>query len=85
MYNNMIRLFFGFQPCFDGASICPCLPAEWRMASMSNLLRGVRYYLKITNLGGEHIKLVVNRQEWDGNFIPYDLGKAMVDIQVKLE
>lgn len=82
MYNNAVKLFFGFQPDYKGVHIRPCLPGAWKSVSMNTHLRGVQYRIRINNPIGVDPKLVVNGHAIEGDFIPYrDAG--LVNVEVK--
>ena len=84
MYNNVIKLIFGFQPDYKGVYIKPCLPAEWKSVSMKTHLRGVQYYLKISNSGGSKKTLLVNEKEIAGDFIAY-CDEPVMNLEMRFE
>lgn len=81
MYGLMINYFLGFRPGYQGVYINPCLPEEWREASLSTTLRNTEYKIKIQKGTGKKGEITVDGETLEGSFIPYS-GKKKIAILI---
>ena len=60
----------GLKRDFDGLTITPALPAEWKHVEAERIFRGNKLYITYENAGREEISLVVDGKELNGNKVP---------------
>ncbi|MFH0939018.1 MAG: hypothetical protein V1899_07040 [Planctomycetota bacterium] len=75
VFTAIIEGMMGIKPGYDGLTIRPCFPREWKEASAEVNLRGARYLLTVRNLDGRETgvrKLLLDGREIPANEkIPY--------------
>jgi cellobiose phosphorylase len=76
----------GLRPEYDGLTIDPCIPADWKGFKATRTFRGKRVNVEVTNPRGVQKgvkRLVLNGETLEGNFIP--AGKLAAENEVLVE
>jgi len=79
------QYILGVKPDYDGLSVDPCIPPEWKGFSVTRRFRDADYHIEVKNPNNvsKGIKsLVVNGEEVQGNIIP--LFEAGSEVKVEL-
>ncbi len=72
----LIRNVFGLKAEMEGLRISPCLPDEWKDASITKKFRKAEYNISYVG-GGCDVKLIkVNEEILEGNLLPYEENKS---------
>lgn len=75
-YFAITQYILGIQPEYNGLRIDPCIPKEWPGFKASRLFRGKSFEIEVKN--EHHIekgveKILLNANEINGNFIPFEM------------
>ena len=77
----------GLRPDFNGLSLEPSIPSEWKEFSMTKDFRGKKLNIKVLNPNGAEsgcVRLTVNGADMDGDYIPFDKLAEKNDIVLKM-
>lgn len=72
---------------YDGVIIDPCVPAHWDGFSYTRVYREISCTVLSPALPFENArskKLIVDGEELDGNFLPYDKIKGKKSVEIKV-
>jgi N,N'-diacetylchitobiose phosphorylase len=84
-YYAATQYIMGVQPEYDGLTIDPCVPSSWKTFKMTRRFRGKFFNIEVKNENGVQkgvIKLVVNGEELNGNYIPLSKMKNQNEVIV---
>jgi len=70
MFRAVVEYFLGIKPDFDGFHIDPCLPSEWKTASIQRLIRGKKYDIEITRKDKDYC-VKVNGKDLLSKYLAY--------------
>ena len=87
MFLAASQYILGFRPDYDGVIIDPCVPAHWDGFSYTRVYREISCTVLSTALPFENArskKLIVDGEELDGNFLPYDKIKGKKSVEIKV-
>jgi cellobiose phosphorylase len=71
-YYSAITYILGIQPEYEGLSINPCIPSDWKSFKMKRRFRGKFFNIEVKNENGTQkgvSKVLVNGNEIEGNVI----------------
>ena len=74
---------FGIKPCYEGLKISPCIPDEWKQATVRRRFRGCDYTVRIDNSAacGNRVKeIYLDGKKFDGEYILSDNEKAEISV-----
>ena len=80
LYRAITEFVLGVQADFDGLKILPCMPSEWKNATVTRIYRGVKYRIEYER-GNEKGVFVDGKKQKNGK-IP--LAKAGEELKVKV-
>ncbi len=85
-YVAITQWILGIRPTFDGLSVAPVIPSEWRGFNAVRRFRGVRYVIHVERSGpGNSVRLEVDGHLVGGTLIPLPPGGTdEVHITVKV-
>ena len=71
-YYAITQFILGIKPDYEGLTIDPCIPADWKYFQITRKFRGATYHIEIKNTGvNRGIKsLTVNGNRLSGNIVP---------------
>ncbi|MDR0413088.1 MAG: glycosyl transferase [Dysgonamonadaceae bacterium] len=71
-YYAVTQFILGIKPGYDGLTIDPCIPADWKGFRVTRRFRGATYHIEVENTGVEKgvQSLALNGRRVDGNRIP---------------
>jgi N,N'-diacetylchitobiose phosphorylase len=81
------QYILGIRPEVEGLRIDPCIPSGWEAFSVRRAFRGKVLNIKVQNPTGVQkgvSKVVLNREEIEGNLIPVDRMRDENDVTVML-
>ena len=87
MFLAASQYILGFRPDYDGVIIDPCVPAHWDGFSYTRVYREISCTVLSPALPFENArskKLIVDGEELDGNFLPYDKIKGKKSVEIKV-
>ena len=87
MYIAASQYILGVRPCWEGLTVDPCLPPEWKHARVTRLFRGCRYDIAIENETGEGTRvkaLEVDGHRIDGCTVPHEKDRGQASVRVIL-
>jgi cellobiose phosphorylase len=74
-YVAITQWILGIRPTFDGLSVSPVIPSDWKGFEVVRSYRGVRYEIKVKRKGsGNQVSLEVNGRKISGTVIPFPSG-----------
>jgi len=79
------QYILGVRPEYDGITIDPCIPSEWKKVKITRRFRGKNLEIDITNDAGAEkgVKAIsVNGNDLDSGFIPFSMLKDKNTITV---
>jgi len=85
MYIAVTQYILGIRPCWEGLSIEPCIPSDWKEFSAKREFRGTVYRFHFKNITGRCKgveRIEVNGQEIEGNVVPHVAGREEVMVDV---
>jgi cellobiose phosphorylase len=65
----------GIQPDYNGLTIEPCIPGNWKQFSVTRRFRNKLFHINVQNNEGKQHgikKLILNGEELKNNFIPIE-------------
>ena len=74
---------FGVKPCYNGLKIKPCIPDEWKKATVKRYFRGCEYTIEIDNSAacGNTVKeIYLDGKKFNGEYILSSAQTASVKI-----
>ena len=74
---------FGIKPCYEGLKISPCIPDEWKQATVRRRFRGCDYTVRIDNSAacGNRVKeIYLDGKKFDGEYILSDNEKTEISV-----
>jgi len=77
----------GIQPEYNGLSIDPCIPSNWKQFKATRRFRGKDFNILVKNENGNQKgvwKITMNGEEIKGNFIPVSLMKDKNEVVVMM-
>jgi N,N'-diacetylchitobiose phosphorylase len=80
------QYILGLRPEYDGLTIDPCIPSNWKGFTANRTFRGKRLSVEVSNPAGVQKgvrKLVLNGEALETNFIP--AGKLLAENQIVVE
>jgi cellobiose phosphorylase len=86
-YAAITQNILGIIPDYEGLTVNPCIPKEWKTYSVSREFRGARYNITINNQAGVCKglkKMVVDGKEISGNTIPLLESGKVCQVEVIL-
>jgi len=84
-YYAATQYILGIQPDYEGLKIDPCTPSSWTHFTVSRVFRKKILNIEVQNDSGVQKgvkKIIINGQEFEGNFIPLDKMKKTNDVVV---
>lgn len=84
-YYAATQYIMGVQPEYDGLTIDPCVPADWKSFKMTRRFRCKFLNIEVKNESGIQkgvSKMIVNGEEIAGNFIPIEKLKEKNEVSV---
>jgi cellobiose phosphorylase len=84
-YYAATQYIMGVQPEYDGLTIDPCVPADWKSFKMTRRFRCKFLNIEVKNESGIQkgvSKMIVNGEEIVGNFIPIEKLKEKNEVSV---
>lgn len=84
-YFAATQYILGVRPDYDGLTIDPCIPAQWKRLEISRYFRNKQFGIEIKNDNGVQKgvrKIVLNGDTIDGNLIPLEMTKERNDVLV---
>jgi cellobiose phosphorylase len=82
-YVAATQFILGIKPDFDGLSIQPSLPSDWKGFSVTRNFRGASYKIKVERKGiGNKITLKVGGKTLNGNLLPVAGPGSTVNVEV---
>jgi len=84
-FTTISQWILGIRPGYDGLTINPCIPAEWKEYTVTRQFRGATYVIHVKNPNGVCkgvIGITVNGKPIDGTTLPYDPSVKEYDVQV---
>lgn len=84
-YYSATQYILGIQPDYTGLKIDPCIPSSWKEFSVSRVFRKKILNIKVQNKSGVQKgvhKIVINGEEIEDNFIPFNKMKENNEILV---
>ncbi len=80
------QYILGIKPSFNGLTIQPVFPADWKEITANRLFRGVMYKIHVTRMGaGNSVEVHVDGKKIDSNMIPLPpngTSSMKVDVRV---
>jgi len=79
MYTAATRFLLGIRPAYDGLTIDPCIPAEWKEFKVSRQWRGATYNITVRNPNGAEsgvASITLNGAPVDGSVPPQEPGTS---------
>ncbi len=76
-YHAVTHWILGIRPGYDGLTIDPCIPADWREFEVTRQWRGATYLIQVKNPGGvqKGVKgLILNGEPVEGPLPPQEVG-----------
>jgi len=73
MYRVVLDYIFGVRASYDGLTINPVIPSEWKHFSIDRIHRGTRYHIEVHNPDGKEqgVKEIrINGHRIHGNILP---------------
>ena len=74
----------GLKRDFDGLTVTPAFPADWKHVEAERTFRGNKLYITYENVGNGEVSLVVDGKEVKGNKIPLFADDKAHQILVKM-
>jgi cellobiose phosphorylase len=77
----------GIKPQYQGLEVDPCIPKAWPGFTATRRFRGVEYRISVKNPAGvcKGVKsLVVDGKKVEGQVVPFEAGKKVVQVEVTL-
>jgi len=84
-YYTATQYILGIQPDYLGLKIDPCIPSSWRQFRVTREFRKKTLNIKVQNVSGVQKgvkKIVINEEEFENNFIPFNKMKENNDVVV---
>ena len=66
----LLRKTVSLKRDFDGLTVSPAFPSEWKHVEAERTFRGNKLYITYENVGNKEISLVVDGKEIKGNKVP---------------
>jgi len=76
-YYAITQYILGIKPDYDGLSVNPCIPADWKGFTVNRKFRGANYEIRVSNPDGRMSgvrKLTLDGVLQEGNHIPCQPG-----------
>ncbi len=77
-FKAMAQFVFGLQPTLQGLALRPCLPADWKEASVRKEFRGCTYWINYRRTGEKALYFEGKRLE--GDLLPLQSGKVLCTV-----
>ena len=85
MMVGCVEGILGMRPDFGGLRICPAVPPEWTEFEITKVFRGKRLHIAVHNPGRAQsgcVKLIVNGEALDGNYVPEERMREHTEIEL---
>ena len=82
-YNILFDDLLGIKRDYEGLSICPQLPAEWKKLDAQRIFRGKKINIQIHG-SGVVSEIILNGKTMNSSSIPFHLLKAENKLEIKL-
>ena len=72
MFRAITQYMMGFNPSYNSFTLTPCIPSEWKNATLSRKFRGDTYKITIENPNGKqsgYTSITLDGAKIDGNEI----------------
>lgn len=87
MMVGCVEGILGIRPDLSGLKLEPAIPREWDEVTITKDFRGKKLKIRILNPEGKESgcsRLRINKEEWKGNYIPYDKMTAETLIELTI-
>jgi len=84
-YYSAGHFILGIRPDYNGLTIDPCVPSDWKSFSATRRFRGKNLSIQFKNPHGIQkgkVSITVNGNTIEGNTIPVDILKDINDVEV---
>lgn len=73
----------GVKPSYEGLTVKPCVPDDWKGYSVKRIFRGVEYNITVKRSAEEYFAVDGVKQE--SNLVKYDASKSKVEVTVGIK
>ncbi len=84
-FYTISQYILGIQADYNGLSIKPCIPKDWKQYNVNRTFRGKKYNISVknpNNISTGVKQLTVNGQQIEGNLIPFSLEGDKFEVEV---
>lgn len=86
-YFAATRYLLGVRPDFDGLTVDPCIPSDWKSFRVVRKWRGAEYHILVENPDGKQkgvTSMTVNGEKVDGNTVPMQPAGSVCEVVVRM-